>query len=59
MSKLTVKELIDQLRVFPDDAEVSFQYGITLYKITERGGSESDRIANIEFNENIHVISDD
>jgi len=55
MSKLTVIELINQLREFPDNAEVLFQHGITISRITERGGTEIDQIANIEFNEIIHV----
>ena len=58
MSKLTVIELINKLREFPDNAEVLFQQGLTLSKITERGGSEINQIANIEFNEIIHVEND-
>ena len=59
MSELTVIELINKLRVFPDDAEVSFQYGLTISRITERGGSEKDQIANIEFNEIVTITPDE
>lgn len=59
MSKLTVIELINRLREFPDNAEVLFQQGLTISNITERSGSEIDQIANIEFNEIFNVASDD
>lgn len=46
---LTVGELIGALSIFPEDAELIFQGGLTLYRTKGRG----DDLVQIEFNEGL------
>lgn len=47
--RITVGELIDQLKAFPPDWELTFADELTFYRLKRRG----DALLQVEFNESI------